>query len=447
MNKMPTTPKRYFWIILITLLAACATLPPQPTSQPTTYPTGAMTSAPTFTPILETPTALPTPSPTPLPLFPLNGYVMLFTKDGDLYFQDGNNSPVKLTHVGETSNDPKFSDEAELSYLHPMISDDNQKVIFSRSDGNIYSININRTQEQIIIPTDWLTPFNAGTKIGIVQFIPGTHRLLLETHLCSLDHRPPCANSIFIADTDAGEIKKLADFSLNYHFYDSAPRNIAVSPNGKMLAVGALDGTQILALNGKVIRRNVLPYKPNMDNIFFPSLSWLPDSSGLIVAIPDKVFHTPVCDNLTAHTLWRYTIATNTAIQIPLDPPPMMHTFQISPDGNWVVYGGYCQPLLYRGNLANGQTQVFGEDDNHPNFYWSSDSKHIIYLNAIVISFDDPLVYIGWSSVWIDANHFLYADFSRPQERISLGKIDEKEIHHFALPFPSANFFMLKPKQ
>ena len=89
------TLPRFLWLILIVLLAACGTLPPKQAGRV------ARTGTSTFTPDPQTPTALPTstfaltPSPGPLPLFPLDGYVMVFIKDGDLYFQEGNNSPVK----------------------------------------------------------------------------------------------------------------------------------------------------------------------------------------------------------------------------------------------------------------------------------------------------------------------------------------------------------------
>jgi len=115
MNKMLTTSKCYFWIVFIILLVACGTVPSQPTV------TLAPTSAPTSTSISPTSTASPTttfipaPSPVPLPRFSLDGYLIAFVKNGDLYFQVGNDLPVKLTNVGE-----KY-------YYHPEISPDNKK--------------------------------------------------------------------------------------------------------------------------------------------------------------------------------------------------------------------------------------------------------------------------------------------------------------------------------
>ena len=91
------TARRCFWVVIVVLLLGCTPIAVQPTA----------TGAPTLMPVLSSPTTLPTftphptrlqitptPSPTPLPLFPLDGYVMLFVKDGDLYFQVGSNLPV-----------------------------------------------------------------------------------------------------------------------------------------------------------------------------------------------------------------------------------------------------------------------------------------------------------------------------------------------------------------
>ena len=95
---------------------------------------------------------------------------MLFTKDGYLYFQDGENTRVKLTHIGDKS-------------YSGTLSEDNQKIVFSRGDGNEYSINTDGTQEKVIITSD-VDGFliEPGTKMGTLDFnIPGTHQLLFET--------------------------------------------------------------------------------------------------------------------------------------------------------------------------------------------------------------------------------------------------------------------------
>jgi hypothetical protein len=402
------TPHRYFWIVLLAFLAACgqqtvntptASMPaftasPTPISQtalpietpqpPYVYtvvsgdtcesvantfkvsiesiidinnlPSSCPLSAGQWlaipyssaSPVRPSPT--PRTSPTPLSKFSLDGYVMTFIKNGDLYFQDGENLPVKLTHVGEKS-------------YYASLSDDNQKVVFYRSDGNEYAINADGTQEQIIIPNNWLASFESGTKKSIFGFIPHTHQLLLETYLCESEkYGSPCSARLFIVDTDTYGIAKLADLDVAL-YRDTINRNIKVSPNGEMIAVGTMDGMDIFTLDGKIIRENILPYKPSTD-ILFPYLFWLPDSSGLTLALPDKIYDSTAYDNGTAYTIWRYLIDDNSAVQMPIDPSRITAQFDIFPDGKWIIYGGVgdAEPTLYLGDLTTGHVQVFDND-------------------------------------------------------------------------------------
>ncbi|MBK7319290.1 hypothetical protein [Candidatus Villigracilis affinis] len=84
-----------------------STLAPPPTFTPP--PFIAFPNLPDLPPITVTP--MQTPLPAVLPKFSWDGYVLTFIKDGDLYFQDGNNQPVKLTHVGEKSHLAIVSDD------------------------------------------------------------------------------------------------------------------------------------------------------------------------------------------------------------------------------------------------------------------------------------------------------------------------------------------------
>ncbi len=408
---MHPTLKRCSWILFILVLAACGGHL-VPASSPTATNAPTLTTIPLVTSTLPRAmsalTSIPslpssTVSPTPLPPFPLDGYVMLFVKDSNLYFQDENKSPIKLTYIGK------------MTYDHyPLLSDDNKKVVFYRDDGNIYSINSDGTNEGIILSKEWLNSLGLGTKIGDVNFIPTTHELFFVAIQCKpANTNVNCPTSVYHANTDTREIIKLADlgpiFSFSNIEINRTPRNIAVSPDGKMIAIGTMHGVDLFAWDGKTIRDKILPYTPSTSAIVYPSLFWLPDSSGLIVAVPDTTYSTLACDNLPAHVIWRYTIADNAANQMPLDPPPMVDTFEISPDGKWIAYGGYCQPSLYLGNLGNGNTLIFGENDSHPTFSWSPDSKHLIIGRvSLLTTVGKPLDVIrGEGSQWIDSNHFI----------------------------------------
>ena len=391
------TARRCFWVAIVALLFGCTPLSPQPIA----------TSAPTLMPVRSSPITSPTftPFPTPLPVsltrFPLSGYVMIFVKNGDLYFQDGNNSPVKLADVGEKS-------------YYPKLSDDNRKVIFSRDDGNEYSINTDGTQEQIIIPNDWLASFEPGTEISILGFIPATHQLLVETYFCeSQKFESPCSTSLFLANIDTGIIEKLIDLGLALQ-QNSISRNIEVSPDGKMVAFGTMQGVGIITIAGKIVRNNILPYKSSTSISLFPSLFLLPDSSGLIVALPNTSYSDGTYFDMAAYSIWRYMIDLNTAVQISFSPMPLGSNFQVSPDAKWITYdslGEYDAYYYYLGNLANGHLQVIGPGYSDY-FHWSPDSRHFIADagNTILGSVDSPntiTVYQVWGDEWVDATHFI----------------------------------------
>jgi hypothetical protein len=365
---------------------------------------------------------------------------MLFNKDSNLYFQAGNNPPIKLAQNEKNPYDP----------FPPELSSDNKKVVFSQDDGNIYSINTDGTTEQIIIPNEWLNSQETGTRIDALKFIPRTHLLFLQTVLCkSKSSASLCSASIFLADADTGKIRNLADLGLVLQNDDLSP-NIVISPDGRMVAVGTLDGVKIFTLDGRIIRNNVLPYKPDSNYGFFSSLFWLPDSSGLIVALPNTNYHDPILGETTAYTIWRYKIDSNSIDQILLDPPPLPIFLQVSPDGKWIVYGNLYPSPLYLGNLINGHTQVFGADQT-PNFYWSPDSKHLIDRDIVFTSFGQPFVDAGVSPEWIDSSHYIYIisppDNSPPYpERVLIAEIKGNAIVYYESGLLHPSFVTIKPK-
>jgi hypothetical protein len=434
--------KLYFVLFTISL-ASCtpvATLKPSSTLSMTWTP--AFTVIPQISTVSPSETSLQVLSPTPLPLFPLDGYIILFIKDGDLYFQDGNNSQNKLTHVGAKS-------------FFRLLSDDNQKLIFSRGDGNIYSINMDGTRERTIIadiknvrPPSPLLP---GNNKWVVDFVPGTHQLLFETAECeSQEFESPCSTSLSVTDTDTGATKNLGVFGLSIQ-QNTENRNIKASPNGKMIAVGTVEGTDILTLDGKVVRHNLLPYTPSTKTVLFPSVFWLPDSSGLIVALPNTFYKDSAYVNFPASTIWQYKIDSNVASQMRFDPAPMGWTFQVSPDGKYIAYGGIANDeAVHLGNLADGHIQSYGQAYAFE-FAWSPDSQYFIATNAesFMGAVGMPaLLSICQLDEWIDANHFICWHAEGNESRLRMAEISAGTVNIYDLGFGKdiEEFQFIKPK-
>jgi Tol biopolymer transport system component len=327
---------------------------------------------------------------------------MAFIKDGDLYFQDGENLPIILTHLGEEAR-------------HPEISSDNQKILFYRREGNedtAYTINSDGRDERVVMSQGWLGSLELGTEKKILGFIPHTHQLLVTTYLCEpTEFATPCSAKLFIADTDTTAVEQLANLGLAYQ-QNTPNGNVRISPDGKLIAIGTMDGLRILALDGEVTRESILGYKPSTSSKLFPSLFWLSDSSALIAVLPDALYPTNAYGDFIAHTVWRYSVEENSASQVSLNPPLMGFNFDISPDGKWAIYGGFSgyDTELYLADLTTGHVQIFG-DDLQPGFWWGLDSKHFAYGTAFqnISTIDNPSSVINICDLlqWVDAKHFL----------------------------------------
>jgi Tol biopolymer transport system component len=283
-----------------------------------------------------------------------------------------------------------------------------------------------------------------------VNFVPKTHILSFQAIWCKeKKSSSPCSKIIFLADTDTGEVRKLVDLGLTLQNLDPTIYDIKFSPNGKMMAVGVAGSVKIYALDGKVIRQGILPFTPADSEQIFPSLFWLPDSSGLIAALPDKTIPDSYSiDGLApAYTIWRYILDGGTTGQISFSTP-VAGTLEVSPDGNWIVYGGLspAAPELYFGNLANGSAFFFGNSDLTKSFQWSPDSKHFIHDWTVVVSLDKQPLDGGAGPSWIDSNHFIYFDVPQrnpliQEERFLVAEIKEDGVFYYELGYP---YFSLK---
>jgi dipeptidyl aminopeptidase/acylaminoacyl peptidase len=335
-------------------------------------------------------------------------------------------------------------EEAKQSY----ISDDNQKVVFHGADGNIYSINSDGSQKLVIVSKAWEDSLKAGTSIFIDGFVPDSRQLFFRADLCeSQEWRSPCSTSLFLANADTGNIKRLADLGIASQV--SPPtKNIKISPNGKMIAIGGMEHMDILDMEGNIIRQNILTYKPSTPSrSLFPSLFWLPDSSELTIALPDSKDR----DGFLAYSLWRYTIGNQSAVQISLDPAPMYDdfTFDVSPDGNWIVYGNTY--VVFLGNLVNEQVKII-EEAQQSSFSWGPDSRHFAFGTNLwyISTIDNPSVVIRTPSLkdWVDSTHYLNYYIENNKAKIAMAEIsgDAIKIYGTEGGEDSEDFFFIKPK-
>jgi len=470
--------KKYIlqWLILPLLLTSCGTLPPPPTA----------TSAPTLTPVPPTATVLPTETPAPtLTLTPtvtiwptpnadqlalISRLRMVYTKDGNLYIQDGTNAPRQLTSSGLDRE--------------PIISDDGQKIVFYRrlptEPDQVYSISADGSQEQPVITRSILNALNLGyfdpdyVRAEYVVFVPGTHLLLFDTMMISPEQASSGSGAhtsyddLLVVDTDTAKIKHLFGYMQVYQFN--------VSPNGKLIAIQTTDRVKIIDITGRVVR-TLLTYdiynghgwkEGELWREFRLNFYWTGDSSALFVFIPRDWDEVDYDYHFALYNVWKYPLNGASPVKINLAPSPSIPQ-EISPDGKWLVYyyapqlpdyyitdaDRSFEPGIYMANLQDGSTKFLTNESNffYNDLHWSPDSAHFGYYGGFgdeheyfgnlvgeITPKEDVQSFFGW----VDGNHYLFG-------KAEMGAIDKEmtlrlvESAGLGAGFNAFRFIVLKP--
>lgn len=395
-----TVLKRILVLTIAFQLAACGIATPAPTIAMSA------TKAPSLAPVNPTTTVPPpTPSSTATSSLPISSppdeLHMAYIIDGNLYFQDGSNSPIQLTYSGE--------DRA------PIFSDDGEKIAFFRGLNppfNLYSINIDGGGEQAIVTPSQLMALNIGydesTAPFDTTFVPGTHRLLFRTFQSQEGTFLISNSDLLVVDTDTAEIKRLLPTGQVGAFY--------VSPDGRFIAIDTIEQIDVIDIGGKIIHQNLLTYTPSEPIFLPPGISWMPDSTGLIVILPVPTFY-DTSGGPPSYTVWLYALNDSTGLQVSFDALPRDHYMaRSSPDGNWIIYNNYDQNAFYTGDLRTGHLELYEPQPFvfHYDWSWSPDSKHFIYrasgknLYLGSVNGSPELIGKGEFLGWIDSNRYLY---------------------------------------
>lgn len=387
-------------------------------------PTKQLTAKPPVTPVIQTSTALPTfPSnqtPTLLPTLSLKDLRFAYINDGNLYLQDSGEKPIRLTNSGEDHN--------------PIFSDDGKKIVFFRGviPHDMYSINVDGSQEQALVPSELLAALGVGygdfTEPRSMAFVPSTHLLLFNTHeFMPTEDKLEDSNrfhaksnqDLLIVDTDTTEIKRLLKSGEAVVFQ--------ISPNGKLVGIQASNHINVIGLDDKIIRQNLITFPPAWFNMWEPDIFWTQDSSKLNVVLPIVDGNALNQSGPEPRVIQQYPMDGTLSAEIHLDPPPIGDSFSISPDGNWVFYNYYYYPGKtdetvtagsYIGNLRDGSSQLVMslEESSYlllGSFNWSPDSKHVISEGQLNLFLSDtngtisPLTngrFLGW----VDNSKYLY---------------------------------------
>ncbi len=356
--------------------------------------------------------AVSTPIRTPVASEQAGKYPKVYAKDGNLYFQSNANQVTKLTNSGKDRD--------------PLLSDDEEKIVFYRgeADDNVYSINNDGSDEQLIIASKFLPRLGQG-EIKALTVVPNAHSLLFNTYLCNPRplgpsyNAPDCTVGIYSVNLDSGEIRNIVGGLSGNTMQE---RNFEISPDGHFISVAASGHIDIYGFS-QLIYPDAISYPRTKPDEFLPKQYWLPDSSGLIVIVATDPYNEPGTPPAT-YAAYRYILG-DKANLIPFDKFIIWNVqapdWCISPDRNWILFAGTDSGdrrdvgLHYLGNLTDGHTQAYKPANWHlHDCHWSPDSKHFVADRSSTITFIGsvdgslPIPVSGYFLEWIDNTHYYY---------------------------------------
>ena len=322
------------FLLLLTLLAcslfpAATAAPPAEDAIATAVAAtlAADTSATSFVPPTEVP---PTPS-VEAPASPKAVYVL----EGNVWLWQPGNPTFQLT----TSGDAR----------HLRISPDGQIVAFVRAldetTVEIWAVDIDGRNLRRLVSADDLAriprPDEAvGTDIGQMEWVPGTHTLAYSTVPLFIGPGLMPANNLQLVDADTAAQRTFLEPGQGGRF--------AFSPDGTRVVVSTATQIDLLWLDGRAPRQQLLAYSPVMtysEYTFVARPQWAPDGSHLLVFIPPSealvtpapssaVWYLPA-DGSAARQLASFTTTALWGVgdNTPLFNPALTHLVYFSEEG------------------------------------------------------------------------------------------------------------------
>jgi hypothetical protein len=320
-------------------------------------------------------------------------------------------------------------------------SSDGQWVAFTRGDEEVRVINVDGTDERLILGSEYFGgmgedeygDWSTYIQPYMTTWISGTHRLMINT-LAWIDtglYSPH--GDAFLVDLKSGE---RSEISGGYHYFPS--------PDGKILAVTGRESVSVLALENMVMREALVfeAYRVYNPMDFRPNAIWKEDSSSFIVVLlPPEREHT--------FQIWQIdpkTLETNLIVELPWCYR-LLEEDGISPDFSYLVYvcendeNSDLSGIIIRDIDLSSERQLLIGDVRE--VVWSPASDRFVMLeklhdgnsdNVILgdVRVDGEVERLPLGEVtdvaWIDSNTLLL--FSRYE--IRLWMLDEMEAIHIA---------------
>ncbi len=276
------------------------------------------------------PTITPVPPHTPIPTASLTS---VWVDGGSLLaWRTGDDLPRRIAAGG---------------VIQPWLSPDGQRVAFTRGPGgaatSLWVADVGGVAERQLAGPDTLnsaTPAGLRREIGQVAWV-SADTLLFNTVFVPLEPMPASgkAADLWRADVRRGAAARLLE--------DGAGGDFAISPDGQRIALvwpgfyGQEPGRVWLAGLDGTPQRDLLIFEAvatASEYAFYPALHWLPDSSALLVAIPEPDLIYPPEEGAAPRTasLWRLPVE-GAPQQLNALPASFFGLPRWSPDGAWLT--------------------------------------------------------------------------------------------------------------
>lgn len=428
-------------LMLAAALAACSQVPAD-TPSVDSMATQVAATLSALTPVAHSPTEMPPAStlPEPTPAAPASPPVVrvAYTHAGNIWLAEGDAPPTQLTSSGSAEN--------------VWLSDDGQKVVFTRRpavDGpvEVRAVNRDGSGETVLAPGDTWNGLYAlegflFNDLQMMDFIPGTHRLLLNTR--GVPEGPGLArkNDLLLLDADTGALTTLR--------LPGSGGDFLVSPDGQKSVLTLHDRLSIITVDGADIRRDAITFTPVItysEYAYHPMGRWTPDSSAVGFAIPSS---DPLAPDASA-TIWRLPADGGPAASLATITGGFFFTQfsvpSISPDLAWVAFQRDTTTTNVR-NLILAHADGAGETivATGQLFWdgWSPDSIHYAYgqdepMNLQLGALGAPATALGRGTQfrWANDSTYVYLSGSAGAWTLMRGSIGGPAV---ALASPAGDF-------
>jgi hypothetical protein len=246
--------------------------------------------------------------------------------------------------------------------------------------------------------------------ISDLKFVPGTHRLLMNTKEAFMGPGLQKNNDVLVADLDAGTFATLIAPPNGGDFYPA--------PNGTRMAIVRPDSISLANTDGTGYTANILTFTfilTYSEYAYYPPVLWQADSSqaGVLIPSAEQLGTSPT------GTIYRINPATGATTPSTAYPGQFMFPRAIlSPD---LLHFGYTVPItdttkaLYVANTADPSTLHLADGEDGLTSFSPTGAWFIYYFGSPTTYYvgslgggTAPIGPMVLNPIWVSATQFVY---------------------------------------